>query len=72
MFDPGLKRASLQELSGANCSKRAYDSCIVEEALSEISREDEEKMVLELGRARWDRLSNIEPDADTEGCLDFS
>jgi regulatory protein len=58
-----VEKGKSSRIIGRELQQKGVDSCIVEEALSEISREDEEKMVLELGRARWDRLSNIEPDA---------
>jgi regulatory protein len=47
---------------GRDLQRKGVDRAVIDDAVSGITREDEEKLVLELGRARWDRLRSLEPD----------
>ena len=58
-----VEKGKSSVIIGRELSQKGVNRSLVEEALSGISREDEEKMVLELGRARWARLANIEANA---------
>ena len=58
-----VEKGKSSRIIGRELQQKGVDRSIVEEAISGISRDDEEKMVLELGRARWDRLVDVPPDA---------
>jgi regulatory protein len=58
-----VEKGKSSRIIGRELQQKGVDRSIVEEAISGISRDDEEKMVLELGRARWDRLVGVPPDA---------
>jgi len=58
-----VEKGKSSRIIGRELQQKGVDRSIVEEAISGISRDDEEKMVLELGRARWDRLVDVSPDA---------
>jgi regulatory protein len=57
-----VEKGKSSRIIGRELQQKGVDRAVVEEAISGISREDEEKLVLELGRARWDRLRDLEPD----------
>ena len=58
-----VEKGKSSRIIGRELQQKGVDRSIEEEAISGISRDDEEKMVLELGRARWDRLVDVPPDA---------
>jgi regulatory protein len=58
-----VEKGKSSRIIGRELQQKGVDRSIVEEAISGISRDDEEKMVLELGKARWDRLVDVAPDA---------
>jgi len=58
-----VEKGKSSRIIGRELQQKGVDRSVVEEAISGISRDDEEKMVLELGRARWDRLVDVSPDA---------
>ena len=58
-----VEKGKSSRIIGRELQQKGVERSIVEEAISGISRDDEEKMVLELGRARWDRLVDVPPDA---------
>ena len=58
-----VEKGKSSRIIGRELQQKGVDRSIVEEAISGIGRDDEEKMVLELGRARWDRLVDVPPDA---------
>ena len=58
-----VEKGKSARIIGRELQQKGVDKSVIEEAVSGITREDEEKLVLELGRARWGRLGSLEPDA---------
>ena len=58
-----VEKGKSSRIIGRELQQKGVDKSVIEEAVSGITREDEEKLVLELGRARWGRLGSLEPDA---------